>query len=226
MKAKIAAVLGFGVFALQLPTAQAITLDINSNDLGLGTAGSLVFNPNTDTFAFVSGLSGNTFVVEGGTDGVGNISGTFTIGAITTIGLFTSAPVTTSAGATLTITDPLLSVFTADLVFGDIFVNGTAGGLNSGGILNLANISYSGLNSDLIALAAAPTGSASIQFGFNPAKSLTTLTSGTVNFSTTFTGDLVSGSPTVPDGGMTVLLLGAAFLGCGIARRQISNGSR
>ena len=104
-----------------------------------------------------------------------------------------------------------------------IYTLGTSGALNSGGALNLTGITYvpGVLTSlDLAALAADPTGSTSLQFGFNPARTLTSLkTSGGF---TTFSGDLTNQRRSVPDGGTTAMLLGGAFLAIGVLRRKLA----
>jgi hypothetical protein len=199
---------------------QAISLDINSTDISLGGVGRIRFDRGPDTFSFLNARSGNSFVVEGGTDGSGNIAGTFKIGAITIAGGLQSAPVTSSPGAKITITDGT-GVFIADIAFGDIFTFGTIGGINSGGSINLSNISYTGSKPNLLALAGDPDGSASIQFGFNPSRSLTDITSGNGSYASTFTGDVSNLDVRVPDGGTTMLLFGVALAGIGALNRPI-----
>ncbi len=194
---KLLRVVAAGILALVGQKASAITIDINSTDVGGAGPGLIRFVGTGDTFSFINAPNGFSFAVGmGGIDGLGSISGTYTIGAISISGALQTASVTGSG--TITIDDNGTAaggnLFTGTITWIDIFTFGTGGGLNAGGAVNLTGITYSGANADLLALrnGCNNTGIAAIQFGFIPAKSLTNLTAnGAVNDSI-FTGDLTS----------------------------------
>src|SRR5688572_26119052 len=210
-----------GALAFAGQEAAAISLDINSSDVAVGTpaSGMIHFSGTAgpDTFNFVNAANGFSFTVAGG-NGLGSISGLYTIGPVTTSGGLQTAPVT--GGGVLTIDDNGAAagggILTATVNWMEIFTFGTGGGLNAGGVVNLTGITYTGSRPDLLALSASPLGSANIEFGFNPAVSLLQLTATGADFSSTFTGDLVS----VPDGGNTVVLMGSALLGIALLGRR------
>ena len=211
----------FLAFAAQ--NSHAISLDFTSL-----IGAKIQFTGDTDTFQFVNNTSGNSFKINL-SDGVGdslglsgNISGTFTIGPISIDGLDQSASVTSSSGARLTINDGA-TPFSGAIDWISIHTLGTGGDLNLTGLVNLTDITYLGTKSDLIALMGdSASASATVAFTFNPAKSLTDLTlDGTVS-KTSFTGDLTSVSTSVPDGGMTAILLGMVFTGFALFQQRRS----
>lgn len=216
------AILAVGVLGVGLSSqqARAIVLDFSS-DLG----SSMSFNGTDNTFGFNTGQSGRDFMITLVHDGFGdslgfkgNVSGEFTIGTITTDGTMQSAPVTSVNGA-VSIFDGA-TYLTGDIAWIDIFTEGSSGGSNSGGSMNVTNFSYGGTNNDLTTLATLGMGSgvSTLSFQFIPAKSLTVLTEGgTTNF-TSYSGSIQS-SP-VPDGGSTLALLGAALFGAAGLRRK------
>jgi hypothetical protein len=216
----VAGALGVGLSSQQ---AQAIVLDFSS-DIG----SSIRFNGNTDSFMFNQGLSGYDFMVTLAHDGFGdslglkgNISGDFTIGSISSNGPTQSAPVT-SVGGVISIFDGTTSL-TADIAWIDIFTNGTIGGLNAGGTVNVTNFSYGGSNNDLTSLATLGMGSgiAALSFQFVPSQSLTTLTANGTTTSTSYSGSIGNSAATsVPDGGSTLALLGGALFGAAGLRRK------
>jgi hypothetical protein len=149
----------------------------------------------------------------------GRMDGTFTIGAITTVGSVQTASVT--GVGILTIHDGLGSDLKASLVWDAIQTSGAGGTINVNGVLNLSGIAYAGTELDLIALRDAQAGSGSdvVTFQFRPGKSLTALTAnGKIN-STSFSGTLQA-TP-VPDGGLTLSLLGVALMGVEGLRRKL-----
>lgn len=204
--------------------SQAISLDIvNVSGNTLPTSAHLTFD-GAGNFTFddaSSGAhSGYDFVVNGITGGVGdsfglagNITGTFTIGVPS--GSPESATVTSSAGATLSIFDGS-STFSGSIDWIALTRDGTSGDLNISGLVNLTGITYAGTVQDLIDLMGdANQASATISFSFNPAKSINDLR--TAPAQTSYSGDLTS----VPDGGTTVMLLGAALSSLGLIRRKL-----
>lgn len=211
--------LGVGLSSQQ---AHAIVLDFSS-DIGA----SMRFDGTGNTFMFDDGLSGRDFLVTLAHDGTGdaiglkgNIMGDFTIGSISTDGTTQSAPVT-SVGGVITIFDGTTSL-TGDIAWIDIFTNGTVGGLNAGGAINVTNFSYGGSNIDLMTLASLGmnSGTAALTFQFVPARSLTTLTADGTTTNTSYSGSI--GSSNVPDGGSTLALLGGALFGAAGLRRKFT----
>lgn len=198
--------------------AQAITINFSSSQKAL-----LTFTGSDDKFAFSNGTDGSDFVVTSVTGGAGtsvgfkgNIGGDYTIGTITTSGAFQSANVTSLLG-TFSISDGGFSL-TGKVAWIDIYSFGTTGGTNSGGLINLSNLAYSGTNTDLLALKSSPLGIGSLSFQFIPMKNLTALTTDSTN-STSYSGSLGN---RVPDGGSTLALLGGVLVGAAGLRRKLS----
>jgi hypothetical protein len=137
-----------------------------------------------------------------------------------------TAPVTTiGAPGSFSIFDGTFW-FTSEISWISIYTNGTGGGLNAGGSLNLSNVSYTGTNADLVALSVASDRTAVISFQFVPARSLTQLTSGGTK-STSYSGS-VNGTPPplhVPDGGSVLAMLGATLLGLQGCRRWFKSSA-
>lgn len=214
-----ASMLGLGLSSQQ---AQAIALDFSS-DIG----SSMRFDGTGDSFQFDAGSTGRDFMVTLVQDGIGdslglkgNLLGDFAIGTITNVGGTETASVT-STGGVISIFDGTTSL-TADISWIDIFTNGTVGGLNAGGAINVTNFNYGGSNSDLIALSTLGMGSgmAALTFQFVPAQSLTTLTADGTVTTTSYSGSIGSNSSNVPDGGSTLALLGGALFGAAGLRRK------
>lgn len=172
--------------------------------------GTFDFTPSADSFMITSGAATGLY---------GSMTGVYTIGNITTVGLDSSAPVTGSG--LFEITDAQGDVFSANLTWVNINQLGTGGYLNTVGTVNLTDISYSGSNSALLALADDGSGIDVLSFQFIPAVSLASLKDS--QHDTSFSGSL-TGIPQPapsPDGGSTVALLGAATLMIGCARRKL-----
>jgi hypothetical protein len=206
---KMTAALALATVAIGfVDSAKAIQIDYAS------TSGSFIHFDGLHHFSFTP--STNNFQVGNGScvGCLGEITGTFTIGTITQgpPGFFT-APVTGSG--TFVIHDGLGNNLTATLTWVDIQQHGTAGNLNVTGAVNLSSITYAGTNPDLVALRNAGSASNGLSFTFNPAVSLQRLRNGPGSHNTSFSGTI----STVPDGGMTVALLGIALAGVGGARR-------
>ena len=144
----------------------------------------------------------------------GNMTGTYNIGAITTSGATQSAAVTGSG--IVTINDGSF-VLTGTLVWDDITTVGTGTTLNITGKLNVTSVTYAGSQVDLQTLAAAGSLSDTVDFTFNPAKPLTTLKNTPEH--TTFSGSITA----IPDGAMTVQLLGGALLAIAAVRRKMAS---
>jgi len=173
---------------------------------GAGTVGCFSFNPITNIEIDSGTAAGSS----------GAIGGTFGVGAISDFGAYQTAAV--SGAGTLSITDAT-GVLNADLVWLDIATLGIGGIVNTQGIANLSNISYTGTNADLVALGNAPAGIQTATFQFTGVTSLTQLF--TTNTGTTQTS--FSGSITAVPVPAAVWLFGSGLLGMvGVARRRRS----
>lgn len=211
--------------------ASAVSLDLNSiSGANAASRGSIKFSGATDTFQFVNVTSagptlGYSFTLSG-SDGAGDsfgdlgkIDGIFKIGAITTAGTKQTAPVTLFSGTgLLTIADGSGFLLKGTVNWIDIFTDGTTGGINAGGAINLIGVTYSGLEQDLLALRG--DASASINFGFNPGKSLSSLVAGSAVNVTTFSGDISHAA--VPDLASTMSLLSGSLLCLVSLRRRMA----
>jgi hypothetical protein len=110
-----------------------------------------------------------------GLDGYIATSGPFTIGTISTSGAEQTASV--SGTGILHITDGSSVDLTGTLVWDDITTFGVGGILDLTGTVNLTGITYTGLNPDLRALAAAGSASEVVTFQIMSGQNLTTLKS-------------------------------------------------
>ncbi len=193
---------------VQTANAETITCDFanvaGSSVTFTGTGDTITF-PNTGTYDFL--VTGGSPLALVGLNG--NIGGTFTVGAITSpfTGL-EQANVTTSDGA-FSLYDGVSATLTANLDLKDIVVyNSLFGVMNASGVANLSGISYTGSNSDLLAIENGQQPSVVMTFQFSPLtqKSLTQLmTDGQVN-STSYSGSL----SVVPEPSFCAMLGGAA----------------
>lgn len=162
-------------------------------------SGNFTFTPNANNFRVTSGTAAGL---------VGEITGVYSIGAISVVGPLSSASVTGSGQ--FIIHDGAFD-FTAALSWIDISQNGTGGALNSIGTVNVTAISYAGSNADLLALMANGFAYNVLTFQFAPAVDLAVLK--TQPNQTSFSGTVTTAAASVPDGGTTVILLGAALSG-------------
>jgi hypothetical protein len=226
-------VVGFLWHCLGLfPVHAALADDLILNFSSVPTA-KLDFNGSNSTFAFdaatkagaaYKGFDFNITKSAGATGDslglYGKISGTFTVGAITNAGGVQTAAVTSTNGV-LDISDGTHDL-TASLSWINIKTNGTAGNANTSGAVNLTSITYSGTNQDLLALKADGSASVVLSFSFNPAETLTQLTTDQKHNTTAFSGVLTATQPnSVPEPGAVALLLaGLPALGLCFARRK------
>jgi hypothetical protein len=203
--------------AVSVITSQA-ALSLSFSNQGLNTG--IQFNGAASSFQLnpaPGSLAAPQFKITsevGGTAAVGLlgwINGSpWTIGAITTVGTLQSAPVT--GAATLFLNDGLGAApannLTGNLSWLSIVTLESLGGINAALNLNVSGLSYTGLNPDLLALAAGGNGSLNLTFQFNPGQSLTQLTTGTSQVGS-YSGSLNGVTP-VPEPG--TMIAGALLL--------------
>ncbi len=196
-----------GVMA-QVANAETISCDF-ANVVGAslqftGTGDTITF-PNTGTYDFL--ITDST--VPGLVGLFGNIGGTFTVGAITSpVPGFEQAGVTTTDG-TLQLWDGVSQPLTADLDWFNVQVLNELFGALGTGSANLSNFTYSGTDSDLIAIVNGQQQTAVLTFQFSATSqhSLTELlTDGQVN-ATSYSGSLSS----IPEPSSCALLTAAGF---------------
>jgi hypothetical protein len=209
------------VAAMTSQNAQANTIDFDSVSGGA----DIVFN-GLSGFSFTDATTGadtgysfkvqNSDMAGDSIGDLGTISGNYTIGAITISGATQSASVT--GNGTLTIVDIPVDgdELTGNVVWENISTTGTGSTLNLNGLFNVTGVTYDGSQVDLTTLAKTGILSDDVTFSFNPGKSLTTLA--TVGGTTTYDGSI---SAPVPDGAMTVELLGGALLALAAVRRKM-----
>ncbi len=184
----------------------------NLMDYSSETNASINFDGQSH-FSFAPTANNLTITLDGAATGLsGEVTGLFTIGAITAYPIGATAPVTGSG--TFVVHDGLSYDLTGDLVWIDITQIGTGDSLNISGLLNMTNITYGGSNPTLRTLAAAHSATNVLSFQFTPAVSLSSLK--TARHTTSF-----SGSISVPDGGTTIMLLGAALAAVALLRRRL-----
>jgi hypothetical protein len=157
---------------------QARAIDLNYANLP-GTA----IDFSGGAFTFLSNLSGNQFDITSVTGGTGDslglqgyVSGNpFSIGAITINGAEQTAPVTGTD--TLHIVDTLGVNLTGSVQWQSITTIGAGGILDLSGAVDLTDLTYTGNNSDLAALASMGSAADVLTFQFTPAETLTQLKS-------------------------------------------------
>lgn len=192
--------------AISVASSKAITL----NYYGLagiyfnGTGGFTFTSTNGYQFQIqsVTGGSGDSV----GLDGYISASQPFMIGTITTNAPgYETAPV--SGSGTLYITDQNSDNLSGTIQWDNITTLYTSGVLDLTGTINLTGITYSGSNSDLMALAAPDQASDTVSFQFDPAVPLSQLVT-SVN-ETSYSGSIYA--VPVPEPG-TWTLMGAGLV--------------
>jgi len=210
------AVIGGGLLVTQ--QLSAITLSfanvVNANVEFVGNGDNFFFNPGNAALNQFR-ITASDGVGDSVTD-MGRINGTFHIGAITINGGLQTAPVT--GVGSVVIHDSGGFDLTASLQWNEIQTSGTAGSLNLTGLLNLSSITYHGAQSDLHNLAVPHVGTAVLSFTFIPARTLTQLTANNSDKKTSFSGTFNANR--VPDGGVTLMMLGAGIVGLAFAGRS------
>ena len=219
--------------ALSATVAQA-SLDIASytaskissriDFLGGGTALTGAQFQITDSGQSDASLGGNAqwWTTSGTPSGLfGRFNGgPWSYGAITVSGVDQSANVTTPTG-TFAIDDGIGQLATGNINWVQVTTHSYVGGVNAAATVNISGMTYTGLNSDLLALVAGGNGSVTLSFTFNPGKTLMQLTTGTGQYITSYSGSLsaVPEPPTMIAGALLLLPFGASTLRI-LRRRQ------
>ncbi|HVU36567.1 MAG TPA: hypothetical protein VHE61_24215 [Opitutaceae bacterium] len=167
------AILLMGAIVAFSPHASADPIDLTLDYSN--TVGAYINFDGHSHFSFF-GTSNNFKITTSGVSAglLGEITGTYTIGTVTTVGIMSSAAVT--GAGTLVIHDGAGHDLAGSLVWQDIMQIGTGDFLNTSGSLNLSNITYSGLNSDLLTLASGSHSATDVlSFQFGSSKKLATL---------------------------------------------------
>ena len=199
--------------------ALAVPLLINFGNFG---AGQVTF-PGGGNFDFT----------PGGPAGLGNFSLSITFSSVspasvgdvgTLTGPWNFGTIGVTVG-TLSILDNAAAFnLTADVVWKTVVVNGvgTSGQLNVNDVVNLNNINYPLIGADPTLIALRDLGSADITLSWTfptVGHTLPVLTAGGPGEHTSFSGSIFSSTP---DGGLTVALLGFAFLSVEGLRRKLT----
>ena len=209
----VAMVAGLAVVGSAIATP--VSINYGSSSSGV-TSGLINFNGSSGFYFSPDG--GGTYMLQTGSGDLGYMgTGVFTIGATSPFGIGEIASVTGST--TLTINGAFGNgggVLTGTLTWINLIQQGTGGNLNLQGNVNLTGVSYSGgTDSTLIALASGPGDVDVLNFSFTPADSLDFLKANQAF--TQFSGSISS----TPDGGATVMLLGAALSAMGLFRKKL-----
>jgi hypothetical protein len=178
-------VIGFALATMAAGTAQA---SLNFSQIN---GDGIQFNGGSPSTFQLNPTSGGSQFQFNGSSLVGWITGgPWTIGSVTTVGNVQSASVTT--GGTLYIQDASNVDLSGNLTWGTIKTVDNAGSINSTVSVNITGISYSGLNSDLIALKNGVNGSLVLTFQFT-GETLSQLTApGAVSEVNTYSGSISS----------------------------------
>ncbi len=193
-----------------------------------GVPGSkIVFYGSSSQFGITQGkvsatnpLGDQWWITGGGTGAALGLSGNFfggpwTYGAITVSGSDQSALVT-SPNATFSIRDGagLLAIGKVNWV--EVITSQYVGGVNAGTTVNITDMSYAGLNPDLVALVneCGGDGSVDLSFQFIPGLTLTDLTTGTGPYKSSYSGTFVAVPEvaTIIAGALLLLPLGVSTL--------------
>lgn len=188
-------------------SATPISLSYSStigSTISFDGSGNFGFNPTANNFQITSaGISAGL---------LGEMTGTYAIGAITTVGTLSTANVTGTG--TLVIHDGLGNNLTGTLVWDNIQQSGTGGSLNIVGNVNVTGVTYTGANTDLLAMLNGAIDTLSFQF----ATTITLADLKTSANTTSFSGSITA----APDGGLCLAMLGFAMVGVEGLRRKLA----
>ena len=169
--------------------------------LNFSSTGNLVFGGSSDSINFVPNGVEWGITSESGSSSMGSAvglmggfsGGPFQYGPVTTAGSYESAPVIGPAGD-LTISDGQGNNLTGTVNFVDIATYGKVGGfINDSLTINLAGLSYSGSNPDLVYLAQSKVGTLNLSFQFgSPGETLSQLSSGAGGYITSYSGSIAA----------------------------------
>ena len=150
-----------------------------------GTGDTIDF-PNTGSYDFV--ITSPTL-----NNLNGNIGGTFNVGTINYPATGVEQASVTTSNGTFSVFDGTTYTLTAGLDWKDITIyNSLSGVMNGTGLVNLTSISYSGTNTDLVAIRDGTEQTVVLSFQFSPLKKKSLyqlMTNGQVN-STSFSGSV------------------------------------
>lgn len=166
-------------------------------------------------FGFLNNSSGDSLVItDGSAAGLfGRINGGFSIGSVTVLPFGSTAPV---SGTGSFIIEDGSDTFTSDIEWKNVIQTGTGSTINFIGDVNMSNINYSGINTDLLELKEDGAGINTITFQFTNPFNLSVLKN--TETITSFSGSVASVN--VPDGGGSLALFGLGLIGCGVIRRH------
>jgi len=185
-----------------------------------GTGSSFQFNAST-----MLGYAGSQWQIGSETGGTGSAVGLFGVvnnspfayGPISqsVIGAFTiqDATVTGQLGA-LRIADGFGNFLTGNVNWVQVETINYAGGINASLNINVTSLAYSGINPDLLTVAANGPGAMDLTFQFSPGKMLSQLTSGTGVYTTSYSGSLSVPTSVPEPTSVTFFLLGMGALVC------------
>jgi hypothetical protein len=231
IKSFIAAMLGL---ALSAVTSHAqLSLDFSSSPQSTiqfnGTNSTFQFNAST-SLGFGGYFFGSQWFIGNETGGTGSAlnllgvvtNGPFSYGPITTNLAVETANVLGPLGA-LNISDGVGNSLTGTVTWIQLETSAFAGGINPSLTVNVTNLTYAGLNPDLLALVAGSPGSMDLTFQFSPGRTLGDLTSGSGPYQTSYSGSIsVSEILPVPEpASVGLFLAGLGVLVC--SRRFIRN---
>jgi hypothetical protein len=239
MNRQILGVVASGVLALGSWETAAVAFDIGVmpsgglHFLGNGTLSAGVGSNYKDgQFKFYGAdATAPVFRINGVTEGgvgdavgyVGRIENTFTMGTIVTESSIKQSATVSGVGL-LSIYDPdnPLDKLTATVEWIDIVSFKTGASVNTDAVLNLSNIQYSGSSQDLLGLLSSVDAYQIMNFSLpkigTKFRDLNYLSAN--SYKTSFDADIIFTPLSVPDGGATLILLGAGFAMFAFARRD------
>jgi len=209
----VAAMAIAGASSVMATTDEFDYASVSGANIVFGAGGVFNFTPN------------NSFQITDSSLGpaanglVGGMTGNYTIGTITSPTAGLSIAAVTGTGPFF-INDGAGHLLTGTLVWNNIEQFGTGSTVNYLASVNLTGLAYSGANANLLHLAGQNNAIDTLNFTFTGAPSLATLAAG--GLSTSFSGTINSvPGAMVPDGGLTVALMGGSLVALAGLRRKL-----